>query len=239
MTVSPETLLAFADGELSSEEAKKIEAEIANDPSLAAHVEIHRALKARLHDTPQPPDAGADDDQPEPAPKPAHRYAEGSSAPRSKSSLVPVGAMAVGVVLGAMLWSSFTPVGDIRTENGTVLAGGTLARALSMVVGTDKNGAAFYPAEIGESFFSNDGVFCRNFKTGQPDKGGLSGIACRENEEWRIKVLAQAQTPQGQTSNKESPLPQAVREMLNDLMVGAPLDAEGERAARAQSWLVE
>jgi anti-sigma factor RsiW len=48
MTVSPETLLAFIDGELSPEEARRVAAEVANDPALAAHTEKHRALKARL-----------------------------------------------------------------------------------------------------------------------------------------------------------------------------------------------
>jgi hypothetical protein len=147
--------------------------------------------------------------------------------------------MAVGIALGVLLAISLRPGTEIRSADGMAVAEGMLARALSTVVATDKNGAAFAPAEIGESFFSSDGYFCRNFTTAAAGKSALAGIACREGEEWRIRVLANAEPSDPKKSDaKAAPLPAAVRDTLNALMVGEPLDADGERAARAQSWLV-
>lgn len=237
MTVAPDTLLAFVEGELSPEEAKRVAAEVACDPSLAAHMENHRALKERLRAAAMAPGGMTQTASTEPmvlteavSQRPAAQI-----APRVASSLIPAGAMAAGVVLGALLWGSVTPEADIRNDGGSISAGGTLSRALSNVTRSDRNNAAFSPFVIGDSFFSSEGLFCRDFKTGQADKGGLSGIACREDDVWRIRVLAGA----AQDGGKEQPIPEAVRNMLNVLMVGSPLDEAGERAARAQGWVVK
>jgi hypothetical protein len=241
MTVSPETLLAFVEGELSPEEARKVATEVANDPSLMAHVENHRALKVRLQEAALAPEGMAPPQAAEPMmlTEPAAGMPRADFVPRQAASFVPAGAMGVGIVLGALLWSSLAPSADIRTEGGTVIAGGTLSRALSMVIAKDRNGNAFAPVAIGESFFSSDGLFCRNFMTGQPQRGGLAGIACQEDGAWAIRVLARAEAPPSAASGKEPPPPEAVREMLRVLMVGGPLDADGEQAARAQRWLVQ
>lgn len=241
MTVSPETLLAFVEGELSPEEAKKVAAEVANDSSLAAHVENHRALKERLQAAALPSEAVATSESAEPMllAAPVSQRFPAATAPRRTASYVPAGAMAAGIVLGALLWGSMAPAGDIRVEEGMVIADGTLARALSIVTAKDRNGPAFSPSVIGDSFFSNDGFFCRNFGTGQAGKGGLAGIACREDDQWRIRLLASADATANSASAKEPPVPQAVRDMLETLMVGTPLDPDSEQAARAQHWLVQ
>jgi hypothetical protein len=243
MTVLPETLLAFVEGELSPEEARKVAAEVANDPSLAAHVENHKALKARLQAASVPvsePSGG----------KTAPAGGRGALPPaapmapprRAGSSWLPAGAMAIGIVLGLLLALSLRPGTEIRSDDGTVVAQGTLAQALSVVISMDSNAAAFGPARVGDSFFSSDGYFCRNFTTaGGDDSSALAGIACREGEEWRIRVLASTENPDTgaeKPGNKAAPVPVAVRDTLSAMMVGNPLDAEGERAARAQGWLV-
>ena len=48
MSVDAETLMAYADGELDPLAARRVERAIAADPSLAAEVERHRALRARV-----------------------------------------------------------------------------------------------------------------------------------------------------------------------------------------------
>jgi AraC-like DNA-binding protein len=53
MTISREELAAFADGELDTGREAEIAAAVAADPALAAQVEAHRALKARLAPTSQ------------------------------------------------------------------------------------------------------------------------------------------------------------------------------------------
>jgi anti-sigma factor RsiW len=269
MTVSPETLLAFVEGELSAEEAQRVAAEVANDPGLAAHVENHLALKARLKAA-SPPASGPVDTEgmavkmseiglllraSGPAgtegPAMATSVAEGSIVPqpsvaeseakpgrRVAASWIPAVTMAAGIGLGLLVAISLRPDTEIRGAPGGVVAEGMLARALSTVIAMDKNGAAFAPNQIGESFFSSDGYFCRNFSSAA-GKSALAGIACREGDEWRIRVLANSEPSDPEKNgNKAPPLPAPVRETLNALMVGEPLDADGERAARAQSWLV-
>src|SRR5690606_11603626 len=48
MTIPPELLAAYADGELDAEAARAVEAEIAGNPALQAQLAAHRALRARL-----------------------------------------------------------------------------------------------------------------------------------------------------------------------------------------------
>src|SRR5712691_3226985 len=108
MTVSPETLIAFIDGELSPEEARRVAAEVANDPALAAHTEKHRALKARLQAASVPPPAPADA-----APSAARSSQAAGSSSKSEEiaavrtpksmSWVPAAAMAAGIALGLLL----------------------------------------------------------------------------------------------------------------------------------------
>src|SRR5204863_1722373 len=125
MTVSPETLLAFIDGELSPEEARRVAAEVANDPQLAAHTEKHRALKARLQAVSMPPraadeanratravgqatDASADS---------AHAAAPASQPSRARSpTWISAATMAVGIGLGLLLAISLRPAADMQTE---------------------------------------------------------------------------------------------------------------------------
>ena len=48
MKFSPETLMAYADGELDAETRRALEAEMAVDPQLAQEVEQHRALRTEV-----------------------------------------------------------------------------------------------------------------------------------------------------------------------------------------------
>jgi len=51
MTIEPEMLMAYADGELDPLNAKRVERAIASDPALAREVERHRALRRRISDS--------------------------------------------------------------------------------------------------------------------------------------------------------------------------------------------
>lgn len=243
MTVSPETLLAFIDGELSPEEARRVAAEVANDPALAAHTEKHRALKARLQavSLPSQPDSKAS------AEAAIARPPEGLGAavrPPTERPIVtpkhagigwiPAAAMGIGIALGLLLALSFGPASDIKAEGGKATAQGSLARALSNQLPAEQDQANDAP-RIGDSFVNSDGYFCRNFTTGAP-ANMLSGIACREGEDWLIRSLGVAAASD---AGKAPDLPASVRASFNSMIVGRPLDAEGERAARAQGWLAK
>ena len=49
MKFSQEDLMAYADGELDAETRAAVEAAMAEDPSIAAEVARHRALRDRVH----------------------------------------------------------------------------------------------------------------------------------------------------------------------------------------------
>ena len=48
MKFPPETLMAYADGELDAQTRREIEAEMAVDPEVAQEIERHRALRAEV-----------------------------------------------------------------------------------------------------------------------------------------------------------------------------------------------
>ena len=240
MTVSPETLLAFVEGELSPEEARKVAAEVANDPALASHVEKHRALKARRHEaalpmtqTPAPPAEAS------PPIERATLVPPSSGMPSARLNWIPAGAMAVGIVLGALLAFTFLPGGEIRSTNGAAVADGALARALSSVIASEQDKSANSGARIQDSFFSGEGYFCRDFTTSGDATDALAGIACRESTGWHIRALAAAKAAGGDRKSDAPALPASVRNTADAMMVGRPLTAEGERTARSQDWIVK
>src|SRR5689334_7081681 len=130
------------------------------------------------------------------------------------------GAMAAGILLGVLLAGSFGIGSDIRAGSGALFAQGNLARQLSGEL--SGNGAA------GPSFWSKEGVFCRVFQTRAAAASGLSGIACRENDGWRIRIVTE--------TNGAAELPGSVKASMANLIVGAPLDPDAEQQARKQGW---
>jgi hypothetical protein len=133
---------------------------------------------------------------------------------------VAVTAMAAGLVLGILLTVSFGIGADIRSGEGFLVAQGSLAQTLT----DDISGSG----SVGPSFWSREGEFCRVFSARGAQRRGLSGIACRENRSWRIRMIV--------VMGAGGDLPTSVRSTMQDLMVGAPLSAEAERQARRQGW---
>jgi hypothetical protein len=243
MTVSPETLLAFIDGELSPGEARRVAAEVANDPTLAAHTEKHRALKARLQAVSLPVREGAQANAEAVIARPPEGLGASVKSPPERAlparkvagmSWIPAAAVAIGIALGLLLAISFQTATEMRALDGKATAQGALARVLSTQLLSEQQQAG--GTRIGESFFNNDGFFCRNFTMSDETGNVLSGIACREGEDWRIRSLAAAAPAD---SGKTPDVPASVRASFNSMIVGKPLDAEAERAARAQGWLAK
>lgn len=129
-------------------------------------------------------------------------------------------AMTAGLFLGVLLAASFGIGSDIRAGGGSLFAQGSLARALSDEMSGNRG--------IGPSFWSKDGLFCRAFDTQYGAHPGLDGIACRDGAGWRIRIVTTA------AGNGEMPL--TVRGVMENLIVGSPLDAAAERQVRQQGW---
>src|SRR5207248_3551877 len=129
---------------------------------------------------------------------------------------------------GVVLASSFGIGSDIRSSGGTLFAQGALGEALSRHLSGDSSA-------IGPSFWSKDGVFCRVFRRRAANAGGLAGIACRDAGAWRIRLVSQADST-GAPAASERDLPAPVRNMMNNLIVGVPLDRAAEEQAQRQGW---
>jgi hypothetical protein len=219
MTISPDLLKAFIDGKLAAEEASGVAAQLAKDPDLAAYVADQKALQAALA---SPPMVWL-------------RQARQRAAARS-ASWIPAGAMAAGIVLGVLLAASFGIGTDMRGGSGTLLAQAELGHVLSTTLASDRN-VGQQAARVGVSFWSKNGSFCRTFATRAQAESALAGIACRERGAWRIAVLATVD-PRDVAGARlaTADLPPSVRGVMDNLIVGAPLDEDAERQARNQGW---
>ena len=119
--------------------------------------------------------------------------------------------------------------GPIATEDGRLYARGALAQTLDQGLAADAG-----PIQVGLSFRNRAGAYCRTFQSA-PDR--LAGVACREPQGWAAATLA-AWTPTAGPAYRTAAavLPPAVLTSVDALIAGEPLDAAGERAARAEGW---
>jgi hypothetical protein len=221
MSVPPDRLQAFIDGRLAAEDASGLAAEIANDPELAAYVEDQKALKAALAS---------------PAAMWLHKARERAAG--LSASAIPALAMAAGIGLGVLLAASFGIATDMRSEGGTLIAQGELAHILSTALPAEENaGGGTAAARVGPSFWSKNGSFCRSFATRGNGESALAGLACRERGAWRIAAVAAVERNDAAGSSLAAgDLPAPVRAVMDNLIVGEPLDSEAERQARYQGW---
>jgi len=157
------------------------------------------------------------------------------AAPANRS-WIPVCAMAAGLLLGVMLAASFGIGADMRSAGGALLAQGSLAHILSTTLVSDESDHQPPGARVGASFWSKNGSFCRTFLTQSTGQTALAGIACRERGAWRIPVLAAIDSRSTGDSLSVGNLPAPVRSVMDNLIVGAPLDKDAERQARNQAW---
>jgi Putative zinc-finger len=225
MTIPKETLMAYVDGELPPAERRAVEAELAADPELKSYVERHQLLSRTLHDS-------FDEVLRAPVPQaltdalappmtgfaiPWRRLLLWSGAPAAA-------ALACGVVIGIL----FLNRAEIVSSGGVLVAHGGLADALTRQLTSEQTAQA----DIGISFRNKDGHYCRTFRA-----QALAGVACREVGEWRIAAVGKvASEPSGAYQPAASGMPDFVRDAVTGMISGEPLDAAGERKARASGW---
>jgi hypothetical protein len=229
MSIDPEMLMAYADGELGPIEAKRVERAIAEDPALGEQVARHRALRARLsgHFAPVAQE-----------PVPDRLAAMLRSNVVAMPARAPVrrfpgwtrwgGAVAASLLVGLVIGHGFGPgeAGVVRTQGGKLYAAGTLAGALDSQLAANQ-GAIRVPV----SFRDAKGGYCRVFTSQATD-----GIACHDAQGWALRQTraggAAAKQDYVQAGSADAALMAAAQEM----MAGDALDADGEAAARAAGW---
>jgi hypothetical protein len=244
MTFTDQTLMAYVDGELEEKARAEVEAALATDPELARRVARHRALGERLRR-----EFVAVLQEPVPGRLIVAARGNAASSARTNVTLLkprsPLGwswpqwgaiaaSLVTGVLVAPFLWREGDG-GSLAVQRGRLVATGTLDRALSEQLAS--NQAAGAPVSIGVSFLSRERGYCRTFLL--REESALAGLACREQEQWRLEALAAA-TPAsaapGQYRAAASSLPPAVARTLDELIVGEPLDARAETAARDRDW---
>jgi hypothetical protein len=246
MTLTDETLMAYADGEADAETRARIESAMRDDPEVRRRVERHRALREAVHgafssalNEPVPERLiAAARGQPARAERPSARVLRAPMRHPLRSRRWQPAAMAasllIGIGLGYIGWHTSNPL--VKTDSsGGLIASSGLAEVLSNQLGADRPAASV--AVTGISFRNKAGEYCRTFSlTGA---GASSGLACREGRDWKIKLLAQAAQPESNGANFRqagSGDSAAVRAAVEESIAGEPLDRAGEIAARRSGW---
>jgi len=247
MTVSDETLMAFADGEVDSATRAIVEAAMRDDPEVRRRVAHHQALRkavkgafAAVIDEPVPQRLiavarGAPADNV--VDLAAARNAAAVKAPRRGLRWQPAAMAAsllLGLALGYLGWHGSNTLVTVGA-NGELVAGTGLAEALSSQLSADHPpGTA---ARTGLSFRTKTGDYCRTFALTATHAN--SGLACREGGSWKVKVLAQSpETPANSSGFRPAASADsaAVRAAVEESIDGEPLDQAGEIAASQGNW---
>ncbi|MFP5393555.1 MAG: anti-sigma factor family protein [Gammaproteobacteria bacterium] len=243
MSISEETLMAYADGEVDEATRRAVEQAIRRDPALAAKVRRHQTLRgdvfaalAPAMDEPVPQrlrsalrspkvihlDAvrAARNPPPEPV-KPKWAWREWGAIAAS---------LVVGIGAGALALRGTQDVPQLALNGGVLRAQGTLASALNtqLASAAPRNAAV----HVGLSFVSKDGVYCRSFVLPKE-----SGLACRSNGGWSVPVLAEGGSDgTGTYRQAGNGLPDAVLDAIDTRIAGKALDIAAEQAARDRGW---
>lgn len=251
MSISKETLMAYVDGELNAEMRAQVEAAMALDPLLMREVEKQQALREQLQSTfadvlQEPvPDRLIAAARTAPAAAKQGNVVELAGARANKAGKIAgrwalpqwaamAACLVVGVFIGHQLLRS-PASGPVASENGHLVARGALAQALSTQLASEPS-----PNEavhIAVTFRDGDGNYCRTFAL--KDGSALAGLACRQDNAWRVEALSQGSPENGGSGGYRmagAELPPSVLQAVQERIEGDPLDAAGEQTAREKRW---
>lgn len=259
MTISDESLMAYADGELEADAREAVESAMREDPEIATRIARHRALRQRVQ-------AVYSAELSEGVPERLLIAARAAATPASRGNVVNmrdvraareldqssarplrpqlprwrnVGAIAASVILGAglgfMMWGR-TESSLVRRADGALVARGQLAKALSEQLVAEQSRAS--SVVIGLSFLAKSGDYCRTFAL--PGTVSPSGLACRHGDAWQVQALVAA--PNGNAANPDyrpagSEMPAVILKAVEAQMVGEPLTEAAERTVRQRGWI--
>ena len=229
MSFDPATVAAFVDGELDDLTARRIERAAENDAALAAEIARHRALRSQLsaHFAPVAEEAVPErlrallvDDRVDTS------LSGRREAKRARFAPIHWGAIAASLVLGLTIgMRPWAPVADVGNANGTLVASGSLAKALDTQLASNQPAGA--DVRIGLSFRDKQGRTCRTF-----EGRDLSGIGCREEGQWALERTMAGQKSGDYRQASSGDLASAAAAM----MAGDPFDAAAERTATGKGW---
>lgn len=249
MTITPEQIAAYVDGECDAAEALRIEEAAGRDPGIARRIAGERALGERLrgHFAPisrEPvPEAWAALIRSASATAPAAMGASVSDLSEARArrarkaqehglgwtSRAWIGsAIAASLVLGLFMGMQLPDRAPFALRDGGLIARGTLARALDTQLASAQGTA---PVRMLVTFRSTDGSVCRAF-AGQ----AASGIACRSGGEWQLRHVLPG-TPETTTEYRQADSRLGeLSSLAQGMATGEAFDARQELAAKQNGW---
>ena len=225
MTITPEMLAAYADGELDHDDVERVEMAMAGYPQLAAEAAAHRALRARLTAHYGPILLEPLPDRLLPPVKETASvldFAAAKEVRERRRSLVARSVWPVGGAIAAMLVLGVT-------FGGGLLSGGGLPQSTIAALDSQPSGAAG-ETRVLLSFVDQSGDYCRVYA-----EGAASGIACRADGAWDVRWSGQGGAAQGSEMRQAGSAAAFAEAQL--MSAGEALDAEQERAAMAGGWV--
>lgn len=231
MTISPEQLAAYADGELDEVTAARVRRAIEESPELARELAKLTDLRTKLA-------ARFDPVLTEPVPERLHApIAEAAkvvsldAARRSRQSLWqrPQFRLGAGAAIAASLVIAVLIGGRGGPPHG--YADTQLAAALD---GTLSGQTAPDGTRLLISFRDGAGAACRGYSA-----PAANGIACRDDQGWKLKVLGEASGQQSTDYRQAGSSDSAVMAAAQDMAAGPALDTASEEAARKSGWRPE
>jgi len=228
MTVTPEQLAAYADGELDELTAARVRREIEADPALSEQLAKMQTLRAALS-------ARFDPILAQPIPErltqpivDAAKVVDLGAVRAAKQSLWQRREFRFGA--GAAIAASLV-VAVLIGGRGGPPAGYADAQLASALDATLSGQTSPSGTRMLISFRDSAGQACRGYAGKQ-----ASGIACRDDRGWKLKMrggAGQAQSTEYRQAGSEDA---AIMAAAQDLAAGPALDAAGEEAARQSGW---
>ena len=234
--VEEEKFFAWLDGELSPEEAAKVEAKVAADPELSKLAAEHRTMTAGLRGAFGAVEAHPIPERLQAMLKPDDKVVSFADA-RSKRQArlaqpfwVQAAALAATLAVGVFAGSQFVggSSSPVEPKAGRLVASASLDRALSAQLAS---APATSGPRIGLTYRDRSGAVCRTF-----EDRAASGLACREGGDWRIRSLFQGAEGQSADYRMASGGDPRLMEAVDASIVGEPFDAAQEKAAMERGW---
>lgn len=246
MKITEEMLIAFADGELDPKERETVMRAVAADPELGRKLAAHQRLRSTLSghfeplaEEPVPErfkallaqrQPGGDDNVVSLA---AVREGRKDRVERDgrrgwRPGWSNFAAIAATLVLGLAIGRSMHDGSPVGVSGRGMVARGELAEALDTRLASAQDAGA--ETRIGLTFRNKDGDICRTF-----DGAAIAGLACRRGKRWRLDQLLPG-TSAGSDYRQASAGDPRLAASVQDMIEGAPFDAQAEKTARDEGW---
>lgn len=244
MTVTPEDIMAYIDGEADAKTRERVAAAAKSDPEVQNRIAREQRLRDELRahfaapEAEMPPAweamirAAAAPGLADVVDLAQARAEREASALPSRPSLWRSawigGAIAASLALGLFMGTQNRPDELFSAEGGTLVAQGRLARALDTQLASTQGGAA---VRLLATFRNDKGILCRAFTGAQ-----ASGIACRSGQGWQLQHILPGSTADSAQYRQAGSQDAELMALAQQMAVGDQLDAAEEKTAKALGW---